>query len=261
MPTTMEKQEFIRLAPDYYYAAVAIAISQTEGIFTVETLRDYWSEKEEGTEYLFNVVLIELALQKMAILGAIKEMRDPFGPALYHKAAGFEDLVVEVLRTDLAGPYYRNEQANNYGRWMRAALKRVNDEYFYHGLSANDFEQPTIDEWTPIPLDPDSPALQDAIAKLDDTIQQVEQSNGYADKHPEERRYILDGLKSLSSTLKTASSVSVQYLKRNGFELLKKVRDRFTSTIIDQSAKASSDALIRWIKEKAGDLIGQFWPF
>jgi hypothetical protein len=108
-----------------------------------------------------------------------------------------------------------------------------------------------VDEWAPIPIERSDAALQHAIVTLDDTIKQVEESNGYAAEHAEERRYVLDGLKSLSNTLKTAGSASVRYLKHNGFAMLKLIRDRFTNTAIDQSAKAASDALLHLVKKAA----------
>src|SRR6266702_7579457 len=262
----MDKADFIRIAPEYYYAAVAIALQNTDNYFTIDTLKAFYTVKEdEGEiEYLGYDVLINGALAKMIAQGGVSETSDPFGPSLYQKTAMFNGAILEPLKTDASGPYYKNDSANKYGRWIRSALSKINVQYFHFGLSAKDFEREQLEEWAPIPVEPFNPALQKAVTALDDAIQQVEQNNGYAQQHPEERRYVLDGLKSLSHTLKTASSVSVQYVKRNGLEMLKKVRDRFTGSVIDDSAKAASAALLHWIKETAIELFnsllgGPWW--
>lgn len=77
-------------------------------------------------------------------------------------------------------------------------------------------------------------------------------ANAY--KHPDEGKYVLDGLKQLSKTLKNVACVSARYLLTYGFELLQKVRDRFTGSVIDVSAETAADALVHLVKEK-----GAFW--
>jgi hypothetical protein len=156
------------------------------------------------------------------------------------------------------------EASGDRRKWIFKALTNINKTAWELHVSASDFVGAQVDEWSPIPIEQAAPSLQDAVAKLDDAIQQIEDSNGYAVQHTEERRYVLDGLKALSNTLKTAATVSVEYVRRNGLEMLKKVRDRFTGTLIDQSAKAAGDALMHWIKEKAPEVLGfllNHWPW
>ncbi|MET4804421.1 hypothetical protein [Bradyrhizobium sp. LB11.1] len=253
----MEKDEFLRTAPAYYYAATAIALESTYGYFSLNSVKEYYRgyQEEAAIDFLAHDELVKRALDQMLAKGAVSELPDPFGESLYQKTDQFNAAVIEPLKADTSGPYYKNESANNRGGWMRGALAKINELYFSLGVSPKDFEQEPPDEWAPIPLEQSDPVLQDAIVALDRTIEQVEQSNGYADKHSEERRYVLDGLKQLSHTLKTATSVSARYLKTYGIELLKKVRDRFTGGLIDISAKTAIDALLHLVKEKAAEFL------
>jgi hypothetical protein len=194
---------------------------------------------------------------------AIELTTDPFGSAIWKRGAKYEDM--EKLVWSLpSGPFHMAVASGDRRKWIFNALAKVNKTAWELGISASDFAEPQVDEWSPIPIEQSESSLQDAVTKLDDAIQQIEDSNGYAIQHTEERRYVLDGLKALSNTLKTAATVSVQYVQRNGFEMLKKIRDRFTGTLIDQSAKAAGDAIMHWIKEKAPEVIGFFlnhWPW
>ena len=77
--------------------------------------------------------------------------------------------------------------------------------------------------------------------------EEVEKNNGYASQHPEERRFVLESLKSLSVTFKTASTTSIAYVKTFGLMALRKVADRFAGASIGQIATLAVQALLRWL--------------
>src|SRR4051812_42074110 len=97
----MDKEEFLRVAPTYYYTAIAIALESTEGYFSVDTLKEFYTvrDRDEETEYLTRDMLIDLALAKMLAEGAVSETTDPFGDSLFQKTEMFGG-VVERLSTD-----------------------------------------------------------------------------------------------------------------------------------------------------------------
>jgi hypothetical protein len=263
----MDKQTFLNLAPEYYMVALFLHLDYPGQYYSEDSFLEAFTvtdEQGQQSECLVgNEALRAEALRLMAIGEAIELISDPFGSAIWRRGAKYEDMEKMVWSAP-TGPFHMAVASGDRRKWIFKALAKVNKSAEELGISASDFAEPQVDEWSPIPIEQAAPSLQDAVAKLDDAIQQIEDSNGYAVQHTEERRYVVDGLKALSTTLKTAATVSVQYVQRYGFELLKKVRDRFTGTLIDQSAKAAGDAIMHWIKEKAPEVIGFFlnhWPW
>ena len=46
--------------------------------------------------------------------------------------------------------------------WLRGALRKVNEQYFHLGMTPDDFAVELPDEWAPIQINPDEPAIQEA---------------------------------------------------------------------------------------------------
>lgn len=270
----MDKQTFLNLAPEYYMLALYIHTQYPEQYYTdVGWKTEFTVPDQEALEdycYVGNDALRAEAIRLMVEQGAINVLADYFGPTIWQKTDRMESLV-NALENSAGNVFFKAKASGDPRRWLYAALEKLNVEASKHGITEADFVHTTIgnvaldatvevvdsasiDEWSPIPIEQADAAVQHAIVTIDETIKQVEQSNGYASEHAEERRYVLDGLKALSNTLKTASSVSVRYIKDNGFQMLKLIRDRFTNTAIDQSAKAASDALWHLVK-KAGEWV------
>ena len=110
-------------------------------------------------------------------------------------------------------------------------------------------------EWAPLPLERESKSLQEAIASLEKTISEVEQNNGYAVEYPEERGYVLDNLKLLTSKMKTAATISANYVKTHGLSVLRRVEDRFVNAAIGEVAKHAAKALLHWLHEALASFI------
>jgi hypothetical protein len=121
-------------------------------------------------------------------------------------------------------------------------------EYTRLGILPSDFESPERD-WQPIPLDRQDEALQAAIISLDKTIKEIEQSNGYASEHAEERNFSIDNLRMLSQKLKGASTTSIAYVRTHGLTVLKRIQDRFVDTAIGEGAKETTKAILHWLHE------------
>lgn len=58
----------------------------------------------------------------------------------------------------------------------------------------SDDAQQLEDVWEPLPVDRSSPEYEQAVESLSDAVEKIEQDNGYADTHPEERNSIVFSL-------------------------------------------------------------------
>jgi len=120
----------------------------------------------------------------------------------------------------------------------------------YNELSVTEAElENPEDEWQPIPLEPSDPNVKKAIDAVEETVKQVEQSNGYNAQYPEERKYVLDSLRMVSTTLKTAKSTSIAYLKSYALAPIAKLRSRFIEALIGETAKEAAKWIWNIIKE------------
>lgn len=246
----MDKADFIRVAPKYYMLAIIREMQKSYGYLSETAMRESYTYNDPDSDdycYIPNTHLLKAALDDLVSAGAIEIIEDDFGPALYRKTDQFEE-AVEALESDLDGPFYKCKISPDGETWVRSALSKVNDVSTELDITVEDFKRPDR-EWEPIPLDHDNASLKAAIASLDKVTQQIEQSNGYASAHPEERNFVLDNLKLLSNRLKTAATVSLSYIRSHGLNVLKKVQERFVDTAIGEGAKETIKALGHWIHD------------
>jgi hypothetical protein len=254
----MDKAEFIRIAPTYYYAAVATALKGTWGHFTISSLRRFYAIEDVGDVYLEHDEITRLALDKLFAEGAISELSDPFGEPLYQKTELF-DKVIEKIETDTSGPYYKNKTANDYNQWMRGALFKVNDQYRSLFLTPADFARELPDEWAPIQINPSEPAVQEAVRQLQEATTAIEQDNGYAATYPQERDQVVQDLKGGLDKLKS-DAVSIGWLRRT-VDALKTAGSRFANTAKGQMIDGALAAIKDVIKHHIGSALEGLWSF
>lgn len=252
----MDKPDFIRIAPAYYEFAVILALQSASGYLSEpELLRKYTARvrDDDGTDdwycYLENKKLLQFAIAVLVKKGAIEALLDPFGPSQFKDGPKLSAYMDEQ-RADTASPLFKAEVSGDVRDWLHTALARLNMVCRELEVSADDWRDPE-GEWEPIPLDQESETLKAANKALSDTIVQVEQNNGYAASYPEERKFILDNLKLLSSTLKTAATTSFNYVKVHGLRVLQKLQERFGAALIGEAAKETAKALWALIREGA----------
>jgi hypothetical protein len=248
----MEKADFIKLAPKYYALAIALRFAKLGSAQTRQSImNEYMVHEEDGPSEDSLCLVDDFAIWNSAIdwlvaRGMIGAFTDPFGPPVYVKGDTFDSQWNDLCRTE--APFENAEFSGDARQWTFQALDSVYREYIRLGIRPSDFEEPNR-EWSPIPLDLNNEALQAAIASLDKTITAVEQSNGYASEHAEERNFVLDNLRMLSQKLKNASTISVSYIRAHGLSVLKKVQDRFVDTAIGEGAKETTSAIVHWLHE------------
>jgi hypothetical protein len=254
----VEKAEFIRVAPTYYYAAIVTALNvQIWGHFTVGFLKAAFSTGDDDESNLEYEELISLALDKLLAEGAISELSDPFGDALYQKTDLFEE-IVENVGADASGPYYKNKNAGSRGNeWMRRALYNVNSQYRSLNIRPEDFARQLPDEWEPIRIDPSEPVLQEAVRQLREATVAVEQDNGYAATYPQERDQVVQDLKGGLDKL-SSDTVSIGWLRRT-VNALKTASFRFANTMKGQMIDGALAAVKDVIKYHIGSALEGFW--
>ena len=244
----MDKADFIKLAPAYYELAVLLAVWEAQRHLSEESIRREYAlgtddHDPEPETLLGSYRLLKNAIAALAARNVIAVLEDPFGPTLYERAEGINQHIEDLL-ADKTSPFYKASRAPNRTLWVLNALSQMNRIYNELAVTEAELENPDA-EWEPIPLDRDSPTVATAIEAVDETIKHVEQSNGYANEHPQERIYVLDNLKMLSNTLKTAKETSAAYLKAHGLNVLRKVIIRFGQAVIGKLADAAALALTR----------------
>jgi hypothetical protein len=246
----MDKAEFIEKAPGYYALAIAVALKTSGSAVTRGTIESLYmldGGNFPDTCLVGNDDLWKRAVALLIDRNMIGIFHDTFGPPIYHQTADTE-AAWGALREDPKLPFKNYQILGDHHDWLLGALTNVQHAYDSLEISSSDFD--TSDrEWEPIPLETTNKSLQIAIASLDKTITEVEQSNGYASEHSEERNFVLDNLRMLSRKLKSAGTVSVSYVKTHGLSVLKRLQDRFIDTSIGEGATEARRAIVHWLHE------------
>jgi hypothetical protein len=247
----MDKADFINIAPAYYELAVLVEVWTRGGYLSESTLRDAYTPSDDdgapGFTLLPSDVLLEKAIKALIKHDVIEAIDDHFGPTLYKRSHGINDYI-ERLEADSASAFHKSSRAPDRKSWIFNALVNLNAAYDRLNVRDEDFEKAEL-EWAPIPLDRADANLGNAIEAVDETIEQVEQNNGYAAEHPEERKFVLDNLRMLSDTLKNAATTSVAYVKNHGLNVLSKLQTRFGDALVGEVAKEAGKALWTWLRE------------
>jgi hypothetical protein len=190
----MDKAGFIKLAPKYYALAIALTFTHKGDALTRQSIMNEFIVHEEAGDDPYSLLddftVWNLAIAWLVDREMIVSFTDPFGPPIYSKGDIFESQWNDLCRAER--PFENAQRSGGAVRWTHEALGAVYREYMRLGIRASDFENPER-EWEPIPLDRNDEALQTAIVSLDKTITEVEQSNGYASEHSEERNFVLAG--------------------------------------------------------------------
>jgi hypothetical protein len=255
---TPDKDDFVQKAPPYYELAVASYFDETSvDFFTVEALLGRFSTMYD---ILPIGVLLDHALAALREKNMVVEVPDDFGPTLYRKSPNFGAIWHgQKQPTPLFRKFY--EMGNEQQRWLRGALSKINEQYAELGLTEQDFTQSTLDDkWEPIPLDRSDQRLQKATEALDEALEKIESSNGYAAEVPGERQYVLQSLKAGSRTLKESAQIYWVELKVFVLEPLGRVIKRFGTAVEGVAASAARDAFHDWLKIAFSKAL-EWWPF
>ena len=105
--------------------------------------------------------------------------------------------------------------------------------------------------WEPLPLDRQNPALAQAIEKIDELIQALEQDNGYAANEPDERSFILSALQAGAQALRDQTVIYRMQFRAFIWEPVKHVATRFGTSAIGVIEDTAKEIIKDWLKSAA----------
>jgi len=251
----MDKGRFVELAPLYYALAVARCVKSKawgralsiEGILAEYTVPDE-TDPEAGYCYLSSEPVLAHALRWLRENDLIVCLDDEFGSSIYESSALWDKRFDEFVE-DGTPPFYNYARASDGDAWLRTALVGVNREFHQLGIANEDFEDPDR-QWRPLPLDRADPILQEAISRLDETLEHARSDNGYSANVPEERSYVVQSLSAASRALKEDATTSVPFIRRYVLEPLALLLRRFKGAALGVLAAAAKDAISSFLKER-----------
>jgi hypothetical protein len=252
-------QGLVRSHRPYYVVAVAVALNERyqeshEGPPNEDEVRNSWwvdqNHQDGPTDLLDDKKAYDAAISICHKQGLISALTDEFGPDIYQYARDFPG-TYRMFQDHVASDLFRKYQTG--GRtWLVSALRKILNT----PADQREPKAPT-GEWEPIPLDRNSANLQKATEALDRAIEVVRADNGYAANEPEEQRFVLDKLRAVRKRLKEDAHISWMYLNEFALKPLLTVVDRFGKAATGIAAKEARDALVKWVKERAGDILGE----
>jgi hypothetical protein len=112
-----------------------------------------------------------------------------------------------------------------------------------------------IDEWQPIPIERELEVVEQLTRKLNEAIESIRSDNGYTANQPEERQFVLDGLRAVSKRIKEDTQISVMYVREYALVPLGLVIDRFGKAATGMFAEAARKAIVEWLKQYGIDIL------
>jgi hypothetical protein len=250
----MDKSRFIQLAPLYYALAVATCIKRKawgRAISLNGIVAEFTDASEavdgNGLCYLENEILLARAIKWLRENNLVEVIDDDFGSSIFAHSSNWDEKIGD-LAADRELPFFKYQSISDSESWLRSALLGVNETFYELKIQTEDFDNPD-QEWTPIPLDRTDPALQKAIAALDETVELVRSDNGYNANVPEERNFVVSSLTVGSSALKSETTSNVPFVQKYMLEPLALLMRRFKGAALGVVATAAKEAIIDFLRE------------
>jgi hypothetical protein len=252
----MDKEIFIREAPAFYALGIAVsmALNETREVFTESQLRNLRTNQYNVRLSFDHPVLLAEGARVLEEVGVAEMIKEAFGPTLYLKKPALTELWLQQEGAQRIPIFRRYSQIWNLG-WLIEALEDVNRRYSELSISALDFDGPLPSPWEPLPLERTDEALLEVAAKVDEAIAQIAADNGYAANEPGERDYVVQSLKSFSTTLKESAQITGMQIKTFAIDPLNTVIKRFEGAALELVAAAAKDSILSWLKVKFGALV------
>ncbi|MET4242749.1 hypothetical protein [Bradyrhizobium sp. RT10b] len=253
----MDKAEFVAEAPKYYAMAIAsyIHLNGVDTCSPQQVQRHYTQVYENMLEsnvpLLDNSDVMERAIALAEGMGLIILRKALFGPPALVKTDRFDAIWSDLCEHRNPFDHYSAMREGKV-QWLWAALEDVKKTSEELGVTSADFEGPDT-EWTPIQLDRDDPAVNNAIDKLSSAVEEIRKDNGYAATFPEEREFVLDGLTRSVDKLKSGT-ISAGLL-RDAWNRLTLVSKRFAGAALELVITGAKQGIIEFVKSQGGELL------
>jgi len=251
----MDKLEYLARAPEYYALAILIGAEKLTNPSDLNSI----SRTLSGHEDLFRWEGLVSSAENILLKGGLIQIfRDDFGPTVYavpeeYYAGAWKDSPF----TETISVFDNFAKRSLTKSWIVSAIDTINMEYHRHNISDDDFVSfDEEDVWEPIPIDHENESLVSAEKELDKAIQAIESNNGYAAEVPGERQHVVDSLKQFREILKNRSETFWPQVKSLAIDPLTRVVRRFGDAATGIAASAAKQALIGWLKDVFGKLVG-----
>lgn len=251
----MEKKAFVEISPAYYALAIAAYLRREAAVAAENQIQSFY---EHGSHtLLLHRPIFAAAIEWLSNKGMVHVSHDPFGPSIYSATGTMEATWRELIK-DSNLPFYKYGHVRDGRAWIESALLKLNETFEQLSISESDFENPDAD-WEPLPLDQNDPQLKEVISSVEATLQKVLADNGYNVTFPEERNYVVDGLRTALRTLTTASSTSGPYIQKYLLEPLAVLMRRFKDAALSVAASATKDLIVEYCKKHGAEWIARIF--
>ncbi|MEH2546331.1 hypothetical protein V1283_002976 [Bradyrhizobium sp. AZCC 2262] len=255
----MDKQTFLNLAPEYYMLAFFQHLEYPQNYYSERgLLKDFTYASEDNEEYCYleSEPLRTEALRLLLKHDAIKIIHDPFGPTLWQRGEGYDELQQSLLESPIS-PFYKARMSGEERMWLSSALINVNNLARQFKITEDDFTSEPVDEWAPITISQSEPEVAKAVKELEAATEAIEQDNGYAVSHPQERDSVVQDLKSGLEKLKS-ETISAGWVRRT-VQALKIASGRFVNTVKGQTIDGAMLAIKEFVKTHMSAAMEYLW--
>jgi hypothetical protein len=252
----MDKEDYLKTAPEYYMAAIAMVLDSEYKLVSGDAIAGQFYA--DARLLRANMNLFEAGIKKLVQHGVLTVSADSFGPTLYKRTETFS----RWWDSDAKQQYQIVSKIHSMADpkdWLRTAVRRVNETYHNLGIQDADFElDATEAEWEPIPLDRDDQRLKKVIDAVDSAVVAIEGDNGYPVVAPGEREYVVENLKRFQTILRESTQILWIQVKQYGLEPLTKVIKRFGEAATGVAAAAAKQALLDYLKRNFTKILDWF---
>lgn len=237
----------------YYALAVLHYFRHHPGECLIEDIVEDFSEEDDfGTSetLLSDKYALEAAVLRLRRAQLLDSDEDEFAPPILSPTGNLEDHISSFKKgeIEIINRYIKAGQRRRV--WLDSALRNLNTSIATISAKSDDVALEKSDNedsvWEPLPLDRDTPEAIDAIEKADLALKEIEQSNGYADREPEERNAIVETIRGTIRALKTGFP-SRDAIKAGLLAPLKYIAKKFADSAMGEAAKVAVAAIIRWL--------------
>jgi len=257
----MEKSEFLREAPKYYALAIirqleasggALSGAVIRGAFEVPNPTSQFNLSDDKYPLLGNDILWEKAIEWLCMHDVIAVRRGAFGPPLFSRSPYFFKKIETLQQSEES---FANYQLADSIEWLIDALWDIDSELVDIRISIEDYDKlgGDTDEWQPIRIASGDTSVREVTAKLEQAVESIRQDNGYAATFPDERDFVVGGLKQTVEKLK-GDTIAPGFL-RDALSKLTLVANRFKGAALEAVALGAREAIVEFVKQQGGTLL------
>jgi|GEM_PF-6906241 len=139
--------------------------------------------------------------------------------------------------------------------WTDQYYEQVGESLGYEILDGdtNDSDDKIDDEaddWQPLPIDRADPETAETIEKIEEALIAVRQDNGYSEKFPEERDYVVQNLGLAVDWLRSEKTILILKTRAWILEPLNQAARRFGPSAVGLAVTTARELFVAWLKKK-----------